>query len=721
MATRAETATDESTQNSTLDRCLEVLKAAKSDSEQFAALLLVTKCARAGELDAETRRRIFNAVGFTFPNRLLFSKTTPEGCPDHLFRSLGLTLLACFCTDPSLAAHPQVLNKIPILNETLLTSCTPDSKDLIAMVEDAYQCLVGIMTSPQGVKHLVSGGTVSSLCQAYLNHNHGWKNALPILTSLLTFLPDKCWKKSNRECQCLLVRLSEEFNNEEDSRKFHLVEILPIFLPPSPVLLETLWGTDCLKHLCKGLLKVLSNKLSISQRDPALKLGACLSHIYGSSWIIVEGKAERARFLCLLVNLACVEIRMALEDPEPLDSRQAVATACYALVEMGIQECTKEEGRPMLREEQKLQLLQVMQEACGAVMFYLQQVGWERLEDPFVLASVRLLGAWLAEETSCLRQEVIRLLPFLTHYMQTWYQRGVSCRNQPKEVSEVAVLSSNWGSVWPADAIRFLLPALCHLSAEEAPRRILISEGVPALLTEYYQQQWEIFSTEVLPNDTKYAAELSLQSCYGVFLNLVVTEPTLVGQESCFLTLLKLLMQALPVQLPKEGHMILVANISTLGLMMSRLLASTAGFQESGPQEFFFAVIQFLKRSHVASSDPDTGKQHIALHQGYADVWADISELWFLGVQAFSACLPLLPWLSPLVLKSGWLQDILSLLDQVSPDSVDLELVTVLQALLMELAHSSVSCRELIQQHGGVEKANLYGMAALEQCLSEIL
>lgn len=30
-------------------------------------------------------------------------------------------LLACFCSDPELAAHPQVLNKIPILS-TFLTA-----------------------------------------------------------------------------------------------------------------------------------------------------------------------------------------------------------------------------------------------------------------------------------------------------------------------------------------------------------------------------------------------------------------------------------------------------------------------------------------------------------------------------------------------------------------------------------------------------------------------
>ncbi|XP_066431096.1 neurochondrin isoform X2 [Eleutherodactylus coqui] len=656
MSTGAEAATDGSNQNLALERCLEVLRSATNDSEQFAALLLVTECARAQELDDGTRHRIFDAVGFSFLNRLLFSRTSLDGCPDYLFRSLGLTLLACFCTDPSLASHPQVINKIPILNETLNISCQDDIKNLNSMIEDAYQCLTGILATPEGAKQLVSGGTISSLCEAHVKQNHGWTNALRILTSLLTSLPDHCWKIGCNELQCLLVKLSEDFDNIDDSHKFHLAEILPVFLPPSQLLIETSWGLNCLNHMSKALHKILSNKLSISQRDPVLLLAACLSNMYGSSWIMIDGRGEKTKFLSLLVNLACVE------------------------------------------------------------------VGWERMEEPFVLASIRLLGAWLAEETSCLRQEVIQLLPFLVHYMRMWFQRAVFSRKQLKEASQMALLSSSWGAVWPGDAIRFLLPALCHLSAEEAPRKILISEGVPALLCDYYQHKWEIFSSEEgVTADRKYETQLSLQSCCGVFLNLVVTEPNLICQENCFVTLLQLLMQSLPVQLTREGQLVLVANISTLGLMMSRLLAASPVLQESYSQDFFLAVIKFLSRCHVVSAEPDEETHRIVLRDGYAEAWADISELWFLGVQAFSACLPLLPWLPSLVLSSGWLQDLLRILDEVSPGSIDLELVTALQALLTQLAQISVPCRELIQQHGGIEKANLYGMAALEQCLSKIL
>ncbi|KAG8451425.1 hypothetical protein GDO86_003583 [Hymenochirus boettgeri] len=720
MSTLTDSAAEQSdAKNPSLERCLDVLLGAQNDSEQFAALLLVTKCAQAGELDSQTRRRIFDAVGFTFPNRLLFSNTVPDGCPAHLFQSLGVTLLACFCTDPVLAVHPQVLNKIPILSETLITTSGSGNGELLSMVEDAYQCLLGILAAPQGEKHLLSGGILPYLCKAYTNQNHCWEQALKILTSLITVLPAKCWKKSQPELQLLLTKLTEEFCKEEGEQRSQLTDLLPVFLPPSPVLLDTSWGKECLKHLCKGLFNILSRKLSLSQRDPALKLGACIANNYGSSWIMAENKEEGSRLLALIVNLACIEIRMALEDSEPFNSRESVLTACYALVEMGIQACTKEERQPVLKNEQKLQLVGVMQEACGAVMYYLQQVGWEKLEDPFVLVSVRLLGAWLAEETSCLKHEVFQLLPFLVHYMQTWHQRNVTCWKMRNDVSQMAITSS-WGSIWPGDPVRFLLPALCHLSAEEAPRRMLISEGVPVLLYEYFQHQWEVLCSQDVPKEMHNTAELSLQTCCGIFLNLVVTEPSFVGQESCFVSLMKLLVLSLPNLLTKEGHLVLVANISTLGLMMTRLLAETPVLQENSSQDFFKAAINFLKNSHVALCLTDTGKQSVTLSKNYADVWEDISELWFLGVQAFSNCIQRLPWLCTLVLKSGWLQDTLHLLDNISPKSVDSDLVTALQSMLTELAKNSSSCRALIQTQGGVEKANLYGMAALEQCLSEL-
>lgn len=96
-----------------------------------------------------------------------------------------------------------------------------------------------------------------------------------------------------------------------------------------------------------------------------------------------------------------------------------------------------------------------------------------------------------------------------------------------------------------------------------------------------------------------------------------------------------------------------------------------------------------------------------------------MGELWFLGMQALAACVPLFPWLPHAALQERCPQALAQLLSHVAPASVDSELVTAFQAVLVELARASEQCRDVILAHHGTEWANLYGMAALEQCLAE--
>lgn len=58
---------------------------------------------RAGEVSESERRDIFDAVGFSFVNRLL-NTDEPGAGSDGLshYQELAVTLLACFATDPHL-------------------------------------------------------------------------------------------------------------------------------------------------------------------------------------------------------------------------------------------------------------------------------------------------------------------------------------------------------------------------------------------------------------------------------------------------------------------------------------------------------------------------------------------------------------------------------------------------------------------------------------------
>ncbi|NXY92686.1 NCDN protein, partial [Alcedo cyanopectus] len=452
------------------------------------------------------------------------------------------------------------------------------------------------------------------------------------------------------------------------------------------------------------------SKLSQSQRDPALKLAACLVQACGSEWI--PAGSAGSKFLALLVNLACVEVRLTLEEPDPLElegKKKEVITACYILIELGIQECLREE-EPLLEEVQKMQLIRIMEEAFGAVIFYLRQVGQEELQDPFVFASVRALGAWMAEETSSLKQEICELLSFLVCYAKKHFKKN----------SPASELLSTEGSALPRDALRFLLPGFCHLTAEDRPRDILISAGAPALLCEYFLQQWEVLTSKPESLALLTSTEMSLQTTCGIFLNLVVTAPDLVRQDKTFSSLMDLLLKALPLLLSQKDHLVLAANIATLGLMMARILASSAALQDSQPaQEFFRAAIRFLAEAHSAQAEPGSESLAMAVSPAYASAWADIRELWLLGMQALAGCVQLCPALPLAVLWAQWLEGLSTLLTCVSPASVDFELVAAFQGVLVELVRASKPCRDVILAHHGEEWANLYGMAALEQCLSE--
>lgn len=70
-----------------------------------------------------------------------------------------------------------------------------------------------------------------------------------------------------------------------------------------------------------------------------------------------------------------------------------------------------------------------------------------------MFASVRILGAWLAEETSALKQEICELLPFLVRYAKKLFNSGTA-EGHPQADGVQAGLASTEGSVLPQDALR---------------------------------------------------------------------------------------------------------------------------------------------------------------------------------------------------------------------------------------------------------------------------
>uniref|UniRef100_A0A8C4SNA7 Neurochondrin n=1 Tax=Erpetoichthys calabaricus TaxID=27687 RepID=A0A8C4SNA7_ERPCA len=689
-------------QNAILQRCLQILKNPANDSEQFAALLLVTKVIQAGTADPGTRRQIFDAVGFSLPNRLLATMNTTPDCPPQVLCSLAVSLLAAFSTDQDLVSHPQLLNKV-LLFLGLASGQSQVSVDQ-ATIQDSYQCLLAIACTPEGPRILEARSAIPLLCQAYCQNMQGSEHALTLLNRILNWeAGSRAWKKYPAELTQLLQQLSMEFSRAEDQQKFTLCEILPYFLPPPQELLPANLQPS-LANLSGGLQSILGSKLSIAQRDPALRLAACLLDSFGPEWAVMKSPGMMSgQFLALMVNLACVEVRMTLEQPADtfssggLPSRTDTITACYRILEFAMETCSQDPQERGLTLERCRQMILILEEAISAIIFYLMQVTTAQYHEPFIFASVRALCVWLAEETSSLKQEVCAVLPFLIDYSRTLFEEG-----KKKEKTKEGTASPFVG-----DVLRFLLPGLCHLTAEEAPRRILLSLNLSALIYEYI----EYLCSRL--RDSQKQVEASLQTACSVFLNLVITEPDHTRTDTSSSSLLNLVMEMLP-KLSQKHKLVLTANFCTLGLLLARLLAGTPGVLDSTISRLFFrSALSFLSRAHVAHSDSAFG---IVRSPSYNECWEDISELWFLGIQGLAGCLMVLDWLPTRILETGWLKETLGLLEGCSIP-VDSSIAEALQPILIALIRSDPSCREFVIQKQGAQIACRHRMSELQEIL----
>ena len=237
------------------------------------------------------------------------------------------------------------------------------------------------------------------------------------------------------------------------------------------------------------------------------------------------------------------------------------------------------------------------------------------------------------------------------------------------------------------DIMRFLLPPLCHLSADEKTRKILIQNKGLLLLSEYYFHQWKIFHQHVKYERDLDETEMCLVTLLGIFLNIIVTEPELVTSDQTFKEIGQHSMTSASQLLSSEGNVIILMNLVVIGLMLIR------NHTEYGSVAIDFVELPvFLKDSicvlkeanylNCKDLSPNYKKTQLALR--CKEVWADISELWLLGLQVFSVLASSLPLARELFKESGFTETISAFLtssgqaEELSADEKD-ALVDVLQ------------------------------------------
>lgn len=326
--------------------------------------------------------------------------TDSPGLPPHELLSLGTALLAALSTDPDMASHPQLLSTIPILlgilangpvsqadkqqnqvgetgrstdnkvqsaegvnpgrnpdnvaksagmgrsskeegddrseanKKSASEENTPLSKLDEAMAADCYQVLTAVCALPRGPDQLVSRGAIPALCQVVeQNQTFSHEKGLALLGCLLSGkTKDKVWSKHPAELSSLLVRLSRDFCQATDQTRLDMCAQLAQFLPPVSLSVQSEELRDVVGRVWGVLRPMLQAKMTPSQIGPILVLSACLLDLYG--WELVGPP----KFCCLLVNRACVEVRMGLEEPpgnEPIPEVQHTLTG--SVLGLGLQ------------------------------------------------------------------------------------------------------------------------------------------------------------------------------------------------------------------------------------------------------------------------------------------------------------------------------------------------------------------------------------------------
>ena len=201
----------------------------------------------------------------------------------------------------------------------------------------------------------------------------------------------------------------------------------------------------------------------------------------------------------------------------------------------------------------------------------------------------------------------------------------------------------------PGGMILYLLPPLCHLSADETFCSIIIEKNFHTTLAKYFEQLWQKQSTD------PQAYPSSLITLCNVFLNFAVLQVELVKTSVAFEGVLYTIMLSLP-KIVHSCSVVLSAHFTLLGLMLFRHRWQLTEQEDLTltQTDFFCSVIDFLRQAQVVLN----GKtQQSEISVSFQEEWHQISELWFLSLQNLLACAKLMRPVKEVLDSSGWSEE----------------------------------------------------------------
>lgn len=400
-----------------IQKCVAILKAAKSDTEKFAGLFMVTKLVKGPDCNAAAKKALFEAIGFKFLNKLLKSNDVPVDCPPIMYKSVALSILVCFCETEELACHKDMLSNIGLFFEIIEKADDEDDDDNLVVVTESYKCLMAIASFEVGQKKLVELNAITRLAEVYSQKSFQTDEALHIIVALAGKFGQEAWDSDPKVFHNLVTRIGLDFETDHSERKFELCSIMAclLFNCRQDVIRTTAETEIWPECLYKGLNDILKSKIGKAQRDPALKLVSTVIDLLGIEWSLNDPENPKQFFL-LLLQLAAIEVRMLMENKS---FNQAVGqgellTSCFIILELCINYMTTDQLD--LDQKDKQSTYTALKGAFNGILTVMAKLSKSEQQNTltgkdkaFACAMVRVMSSWLAHETTAMRPGIYQV------------------------------------------------------------------------------------------------------------------------------------------------------------------------------------------------------------------------------------------------------------------------------------------------------------------------
>jgi len=699
-----------------IKQCAAILRSAKSDTEKFAALFMVTKLVKSKDCTAAGKKVLFEAIGFDFLKKLLTSNDVPDDCPALVYKSVALSILTCFCQDEELATHNDMLTNIPVFLEIVQTA---DDADSLIVVSEAYSCLQSIAFYDAGRKALLAQGGLTKWSEIYLQQSFQTDEALNILVTLANAFGAAAWDANPKAFHDLMQRLALDFQSDTTDRKFELCDILTslIFSCRHDVIRRSSEGELWPESLYKGIADILKSRITKNQRDPALKLVAQIVDLLGIEWTLMDVEDPK-KFYLLLLQLAAIEVRMQMDNKsfnQALGNADLIS-ACFLILELSLAFMASDQLD--FEQKEKQQTYTALKGAFTAVINVLTKLSNDKLSENldgknkiFACAMIRVLGSWLAQETSAMRAQVYKILPFILKVATATFHENRQFRIENKN-SELEYVTEA-----PMDVLRVFLPALCHLVVEDEGRKIFMKAQHADVLYEFIVFHWSIahYKRPPIPRAERLARmnepdpELSpvqlelmkdsraaIVSACNILMNITVLEPKAVEESDTFNNLLKFIFNNLPEFKDTPENLVTLGHLSILGLLLLKQQSKKVKKNDFTICRYIQITIRFLWDAYTVdeSNDPEA----LVVSMSYKEYWGEIAELWFLGMQTMSGILQQIPWISEFAIESGWAEGIIETLKKVRIGTLQPNVKSAYEDFLSQLIDANESVADVLKK-----------------------